>query len=162
MLPEICDFVEKTYIRKDLAGFTGDPEFVRTARNWKFMHDFLGASAVFSKSRTSIARVYWARGRSASAVEERMRLLNEADFAFRQAFVLCPYQSSVLENWLEFLCEQGRLNDAVLVARTVGDFNRGDQGLQTWVKNIERLASEGVARKQTNSPATTSPTADSP
>jgi len=159
---EICDFVEKTYVRKDLTGFAGDPQFVRTARNWKPLRDFLGASAVFSKSRSSIAKVYWARGRSATTVEDRSRMLNEADFAFRQAFALCPYQASTLQDYGNFLFEQKRFKDAVLVARTVEKFDPEDRGVKNWVKKIEELAEKASIVKQTNSAPLTSPTADFP
>jgi len=161
-LQAICDFVDKTYIRKDLTGFTGDPQFVRTARNWKPIRDFLGASAVFSKSRTSIARVYWGRGQSAATDEERAKMLKEADYAFRQAFALCPYQESTLQNWGDFLFVQRRFNDAVLVARAVGKFGPDDQWLRDWVKKVEQLAGEAVSGRRTNSLPLTSPTAGSP
>jgi len=159
---QICDFVEKTYIRKNLTGFTGDPQFVCTARNWKRVRDFLGASAVFSKSRTSIARVYWAHGLNAKTTEERTRMLKEADFAFRQAFALCPYQESTLKNYGDFLFEQKRFKDAVLAAHTVGQFDPEDKGVRNWVKEVEQLADQAATERQTNATPLTSPTADSP
>ena len=159
---EICDFAEKTYVRKDLTEFTGDPQFVCTSRNWKPVRDYLGASAVFSKSRTSIARVYWARARSAKTVEERTKLLEEADFAFRQAFALCPYQESTQQCFGAFLLEQMRFQDAILVARTIGRFGLADKSAQDWVKQVEKLAGAAAAMERTNSMGFPTPTGDSP
>jgi hypothetical protein len=155
---QICGFAEKTYVRKDLTGFTGDPQFVRTARNWKPIRDFLGASAVFSKSRTSIARVYWTRAQQAKTPRERERMLKEADFAFRQALALCPYQTDTVGNCVNFFFDQKRFADAVLVARTSGKFNIQNPQYQQWVQSVINAAAD----TDRSPPTAASPAKDSP
>ena len=48
------------------------------------------ACKTFSKLRNSIAGLYAWRVPKAKSPEEQQRMIKEADFAFRQAFALCP------------------------------------------------------------------------
>ena len=41
-----------------------------------------------------------------------------ADFAFRQAWALCPYSPEAIYRYVNFLLAQTRINDAVLIAET--------------------------------------------
>ena len=43
-----------------------------------------------------------------------------ADFAFRQAWVLCPYSPEAVFRYVNLLMSEGRTDDAVLVAETAG------------------------------------------
>jgi hypothetical protein len=43
-------------------------------------------------------------------------MLKEADFAFRQAFVLCPGSPEVVFRYVSLLASQKRLDDAIVVA----------------------------------------------
>ena len=45
-------------------------------------------------------------------------MIKEADFAFRQAFALCPYSPEAFSRYVNFLVPQHRLDDALLVAST--------------------------------------------
>jgi hypothetical protein len=100
-LKTVLDFAEKTYVRKDLSGFTGDLRFV---------HD-LDSQLMFSKLRKSIAGVYaW---RADQAGSDRQRMIDAADLAFRQALALCPYSPETNLRYSEFLVAQGRKADAI-------------------------------------------------
>src|SRR5437899_5305432 len=108
---EITDWVEKTYLRRNFQGFTGDRKFVRDDQ----------AQKSFSKLRSSIGGVYnWRIGNSKPATAERQRMLKEADFAFRQAFAFCPYSPEAVFRYVNLLIspEMQRFDDALLIAKT--------------------------------------------
>jgi beta-lactamase regulating signal transducer with metallopeptidase domain len=107
-LAEIAAFVEKVYLKHDLRGFSGDPRFVQDKE----------AQKNFSKLRNSIAGVYVWRSKNAKSPEEKKLMINEADFAFRQAFALCPANPEVLSHYGGLLLEQHRTEDARVLAET--------------------------------------------
>src|SRR5262249_43636278 len=85
---EVADWIERTYLRRNFNGFTGDRRFV---------HD-IDAQKSFCKLRTSIAGIYaWRLSRGSppefrpKSESEFRRLWQEANFAFLQAFAFCPY-----------------------------------------------------------------------
>jgi beta-lactamase regulating signal transducer with metallopeptidase domain len=112
-LSAVIDFVDKTYGRKDLSGFTGNPHFVQSANS----------QLTFSKLRSAIASVYaWRLGALkgiptpaedlAPSGNGRRRMIAAADLAFRQAFALCPYLLETV-NYANFLVSQDRKADAI-------------------------------------------------
>ncbi len=115
----VTDFVEKIYVRHDLSGFTGDP---------KFIHDNY-APKMFSKWRGSIGGLYsWRMGVSPDNGPvpheylpkndaDRQRLIAEADFAFKQAFAICPTSPEAVYRYVNFLLDQKRKSDALLIAQ---------------------------------------------
>jgi hypothetical protein len=105
-----------------LKGFKGDPNFVRTERIWKSMPDYVSPAHWISGMRMSVARLYAWRIQNVHARAEQERLLAPADFAFRQAFAVCPHQTDVMIAYGNFLWSQRRLRDAALIARTVARF----------------------------------------
>jgi len=108
----VADFVEKVYLRKDLDGFNGDRRFVQ--------NDSAGRS--FSHWRASIADLYAWRAAHAAGESEKARMALEADFAFRQAWALCPYSPDVVKRYTDFLNSQDRQVDANLVAASATEF----------------------------------------
>ncbi|MGD0411859.1 MAG: M56 family metallopeptidase [Verrucomicrobiota bacterium] len=115
----VTEFVNKVYARKDLGGFTGDPAFVQNEY----------AMQTFGKLRNSIAGLYAWRIRALKDVPNNEayfgdtllppeRIAAAADFAFRQAFALCPSSQDVVARYTHFLTAQNRAGDAILVART--------------------------------------------
>ncbi len=99
-------------MRHDLAGFTGDPRFIQ--------NDY--AQKMISKLRSSIAGIYkWRLGPAAPAEyqpetdAEKQALINEADFAFRQAFALCPSSPEAVFPYVSFLLQFRRLDDAQVI-----------------------------------------------
>lgn len=143
---EICEFADKTYVRKDLSGFSGDPQFVQTARMWKPMRDFVGASAVYSKSRANIANLYAWWAQNAAKLGERERMAKEADFAFRQALALCPYQSDTVGRYVNFLFQEKRFDESVMIARVALKFNSDNKEFQEWVKQVEASAEKSKTK----------------
>ena len=111
---KIVEFVERVYVRKDLKGFRGDPDFVRN----------LCAQQEFSKLRSSIAGAYAWRLSPYAPQEyqpktevDRQALVHAADFAFRQAFVLCPSSPEAIFRYVQLLLQRQRFDDALLVAQ---------------------------------------------
>jgi beta-lactamase regulating signal transducer with metallopeptidase domain len=115
-LAAVLDFVDKTYGRGDLSGFTGNSRFARDTDSQR----------MFSKLRSSIAGVYAWRVGGLEAVAtpaeylapagvESRRLSAAADFAFRQALALCPCSWEASLRYASFLVSQGRKADAIAV-----------------------------------------------
>lgn len=105
-LADVTEFVEKVYGKKDLNGFTGDKEFLQSEYFQK----------TFSKERENIAMLYAWRARQATDPVEKQRMNDAADFAFRQAFVLCPYSAEVVVSYVALLTNENKNADALLVA----------------------------------------------
>lgn len=107
-IKDLCDFAERTYLRRDFTGFKGDPKFVRDKV----------AQKSFSKLRNSIAGVYAWRLGVAQSAEERQKMLREADFAYRQAFAFCPYNLEALYKYVNLLLNVGRVEESILLVQT--------------------------------------------
>ncbi|HKS38152.1 MAG TPA: DUF2723 domain-containing protein, partial [Verrucomicrobiae bacterium] len=107
---EIAAFVDKLHVKRDLSGFKGDSRFVQNGRPQR----------LFSKLRSSIGGVYSWRAANAKSPVEKERMLKEADYAFRQAFALCPASPEVVFRYTSLLVAQGqdRLDDAIVVVET--------------------------------------------
>ena len=108
---QITSWAERVYLQRNFQGFTGDRRFVRDDQ----------AQKSFSKLRGAIAGVYnWRINTSKPGSPERARMLKEADFAYRQAFALCPYNPEVLFRFVTLLLspEVQRIDDALLLTRT--------------------------------------------
>jgi tetratricopeptide (TPR) repeat protein len=126
---EICDFAERTYVKNNFNGYTGDRAFVRDDDGQK----------AFSKLRSSQAGVYAWRLSPLCPPEYRQKskateeaLIRETDFACKQAFVFCPYSPEALQRYVVFLMQMAqneqmyghydkaitRLDDAILLIKT--------------------------------------------
>jgi hypothetical protein len=104
----IAAFVEKIQVKKDLSGFAGDPQFVQS-EYW---------CENFSKLRSAIGGLYEWRAQHAADAGEKKRMNDAADFAFRQAWALCPYSLETVFRYVALLTSQNRRADALLVAET--------------------------------------------
>jgi hypothetical protein len=132
---EIAAFAEKVFVRHDFSGFTGDPRFVQNAYSHK----------MFSKERSSIAGLYAWRALHTTDKSERKRMNDEADFAFRQAWALCPYSPEAVIRYVNLLMGEQRFSDALLVVETATKMPamKGKDGAQmpdlvNQLKNIQR------------------------
>lgn len=105
-LTEIVAFTDRVYLEHDLGGFRGDPRYIQ--------NEF--PQRIFSKVRSAIGGLYAWRAQNTQSPGEKERLLREAEFAFRQAFVLCPKSPEALFRYVNLLLMQKRLDDAILVA----------------------------------------------
>src|SRR5438477_152832 len=72
---------------------------------------------MFSKLRSSIGGVYAWRAKEASDSSEKKRMLDAADFAFRQAYALCPYSPEAVFRYVNLLLEQDRNAEALQIAQ---------------------------------------------
>ena len=106
-LPELIAFVERVYLRHDYDEFGGDPNFVQNDIPQK----------AFSKLRSSLGGLYVWRAQCAGSPAEKERMLKEAEFAFRQAFALCPASPEAVFRYISLLLGQKRLEDSLLVAQ---------------------------------------------
>jgi hypothetical protein len=104
----VCQFVEAVYGRKDWSGFSGDHAYVTNE----------SAMMAFGSLRGSIAGLYQWRLTHKTEADDVTRLRAEADYAFRQAFALCPTNLAVTFRYLSFLQEEGRPNDAIALIST--------------------------------------------
>jgi len=127
-VPELVAWAERLYLRHDYTGFTGDRRFIRDDQ----------AQKCFSKLRSAIGEVYARRLRTTNAAEQQ-RVIKEAEFAFRQAFALCPYHIETVAHYVQLLANLHRFDDALRIARTCLklDPNNGQvtgiiQNLETW------------------------------
>jgi hypothetical protein len=101
----VADFAKKVFLEHDFNGFTGDPRFVQNDYTCK----------MFSKERMNIAGLYVWRMNHAANDSEKKRMAREADFAYRQALALCPYNPEAKRDYVDFLQSRNRNADAALV-----------------------------------------------
>jgi len=137
---DVTAWVEKTYMRKDFTGFKGDRKFVRDE----------DAQKAFSKLRSSIGGIYAYRlgiqGNTFCAPEyrpktkeETERLTKEANFAFLQAFLFCPYSPEAVFRYVNFLIQNQRIDDAILVAETCLKFDPNNGSVVGLVQNLRAI-----------------------
>jgi tetratricopeptide (TPR) repeat protein len=137
-LTNIAAFIEKTYLRRDFTGFTGDRSFVRDDQ----------AQKAFSKLRSSIGGIYAWRisdpnNRNPIA---QQRMIKEAEFAFKQAFAFCPYSPEAVFRYVNLLLGMRRFDDAYVIASTclkLDPYNGQVLGLVKNLQDIRRQQAEG-------------------
>ncbi|EEF57330.1 M56 family metallopeptidase, partial [Pedosphaera parvula] len=125
---ELAAFVEKVYVQHDLSGFKGDPRFVQDEN----------ACKLFSKLRSSIGGVYKWHIKNAKTPDERASMNKEAEFAFKQAFALCPDNTETVFRYVQFLLPakvgdpMHRLDEAILIAEAAAHMPsfQGENGQQ--------------------------------
>lgn len=122
---DVCAFAERIILNKDLAGFKGDPKFIADG----------DAGKEFSKLRSSIAGVYAWRV-SNGAVDERNRMADEADFAFRQAYAMCPSSPEALFRYVNLLLARSRVDDAILLAQTTAKIDPKNESISSLVQQL--------------------------
>jgi hypothetical protein len=123
---EIAAFAQKTFGKQDFSGFTGDPRFIQNAYSHR----------MYSKLRSSIAGIYMWRLDQSAGEAEKDRMTRSADFAFRQAWALCPYSPEAVFRYVNFLLKQERFSDALVVAETAAQMPsmQGQDGEQ--IRNL--------------------------
>lgn len=124
---EVCDFIDRVFVRKDLKEFAGDPAYAGDAY----------ACKAFSRLRSSIAGVYHWRGVNAKDEAERKRMKRAADFAFRQALALCPYSPEAVFRYVSALVNDSRVDDALRVARVAVKFPDNEAQATRLIRELE-------------------------
>ncbi len=146
---ELTEFAERVYLHHDYSRFQGDENFV---------HDDVAQKA-FSKLRSSIAGVYsWRIGQPPSGGvmppnyiatgENRSLIEHEADFAFKQAFALCPYSPEAVYRYVQFLVSARRVNDAVMLAETAQKLDPQNTSFEYLIKNLKSISAQSGAMEQ--------------
>ncbi|HKX61618.1 MAG TPA: DUF2723 domain-containing protein [Verrucomicrobiae bacterium] len=134
-ISEICEFADRVHLRQDLTGYKGDRKFIRDEQ----------AQKAFSKLRSSIGGIYDWRFRNAtgqlqvvtqqlsqaglnrSAIEalqneqrrlsaEQVRMFQEAEFAYKQAYALSPLSPEAMQRLVNLLLAAGKLSEATAIA----------------------------------------------
>ena len=125
---EVAAFAQKTFGKRDFSGFTGDPRFIQNAYSY----------GMFSMLRSSIAGIYMWRLDHAASEAEKERMTRATDFAFRQAWTLCPYSTETVFRYVDLLISQNRRADALLVAETAAKMleMKGNDQLRTLVTEL--------------------------
>lgn len=124
---KICEFATTTFLDKELGEFKGDRAFVENAF----------ACKTYSKLRSAAAGVYAWRAKNSASADERKRMAREADFAFRQAFALCPYSPEAVFRYANQLAEQGRKKDALLLAQTGEQIDPRNRSFRNLIQDLE-------------------------
>lgn len=124
----ISEFAGKVFLKRDFGTYGADRRFVENtdAQMW------------FSKERSSIAELYVWRLEHANEYGEKQRMTDEADFAFRQAFALCPYSPEAVYRYVNLLVEQKRFDDALVVAETAARFKVPGAQFQLLINQLKR------------------------
>jgi tetratricopeptide (TPR) repeat protein len=107
----ICKFAENVYLHRDYTGFKGDPKFIRDDN----------AQKAFSKLRSSIGGVYNWRVNTAPNATVRQRMIQEAEFSFKQALAYCPFSPEAVFRYVNLILglnQPERIDDAILIALT--------------------------------------------
>ena len=143
----VCAFAEAVYGRKDRSQFSGDKEYVT--------NDF--APPAFSKLRVSIAGMYQWRLMNHPGAAEKVRLEAEADYAFRQAFALCPTSREALYRSVNFLLMESRIDDAIQMAGTACKLTPNDEQYENLLTQLKGYGEQMQMRKaaETVSPLST-------
>jgi hypothetical protein len=76
------------------------------------------AQESFSKARCAIGGLYEWRAARAKDNEEKARMNRAAEFAYQQAFALCPKSADAVVRYGGLLKDLKRTDDALLVAKT--------------------------------------------
>lgn len=128
---EVADFALRTYARRDLTGFKGDPKFVRDKQ----------AQKAFSKLRNAQGKSIfgWRAQQTIDRPELQQRYLKEAEFALKQAFAFCPYSPETVFNYASLLAGMGRYEDATRVAETCAEFDPDNAGVRDLVSQLRQL-----------------------
>jgi tetratricopeptide (TPR) repeat protein len=137
-IKQITDWVEKTYLRHNFNGFTGDR---------KFIHDD-DAQKAFSKLRSSIGGIYAWRLNGQIPAEYRPRspaeyqqILREAEFTFRQSFAFCPFSPEAVFRYVQLLVQLNRFDDALLIAQTCVKLDPYNGQVLSLVANLQDIKS---------------------
>ena len=141
----ICAFIERTYIRNNYEGYTGDHAFVRDN----------DAQKAFSKLRSSQAGMYAWRLNPVCPPEFRQKskatqdaLIRETDFAFKQAFAFCPYSPEAVFRYINFLLQYGRMDDAIMVAETCKKMDPYNDQITNLVEQLKSIKNQSAERTQ--------------
>lgn len=107
-LRAVCDFADKYGAGGHLEDYPGDKDFAGNTQ----------ARKCYSKLRSSQAGMYAWRAQNADSNDERKRMNDAADLAFRQSYAIYPSSPEAIYRYLNFLNTQQRVDDGILILKT--------------------------------------------
>ncbi len=131
---EVCDFAERVYVRQDLAGFKGNPQYLQDK----------AAQEGVSKLRYAIADVYLWRCSEATDTAEKERMLTEGMLAFQQAFALGPGNYEVVNNFSGMLAQMARFDDAKRIVQVSSMLSPTNA---TLLQRLEKAKADSIGAK---------------
>jgi hypothetical protein len=127
-LKAICDFVDKYGQGKHLEDYPGDKAFAANDQTRK----------CFSKLRSSIAGLYAWRAEQAKDNDERNRMYQAADLAFRQSYAICPNSPEAIYRYINLLVSRQRFDDAILITKTSLHLDPENEQFKSLLSQLER------------------------
>jgi len=125
---ELCDFAAKYGSGKQLAGYPGDKDFAANDE----------ARKAFSKLRSSIGGLYAWHSQNDSNGDDRKRMYDAADFAFRQSYACCPYSPEAVYRYVNLLVTHQRTEEALLLAKTSARLDPENHEMHALVTQLEK------------------------
>ena len=123
---EICNWIERTYQRRDLSDFEGSHEFVRDN----------DAQKGFSKLRAAIAGLYTWRSLNTKDSALRQRYQREAHFAYRQAIAFGPINPETVFKFINLLSTMNQHDDAIRLAQTYRKLDPANPSSLIFVRQV--------------------------
>lgn len=123
---EICEWIERTYQRRDLSNFQGSPEFIRDN----------DAQKGFSKLRAAIAGLYTWRSLNTKDPVLRQRYQREAHFAYRQAIAFGPINPETVFKFINLLSTMNQHDDAIRLAQTYRKLDPANPSSLIFVRQV--------------------------
>lgn len=117
---QVCDFADKYGSGKHFEDYKGDKRFAENE----------AARKTFSKLRSSIGGLYAWRAENSEDADERKRMYQSADLAFRQSYAMYPSSPEVIWRYVNLLVSHRRYDDAVLIAKTSLHLDPDNQQLE--------------------------------
>jgi hypothetical protein len=127
-LDDVCKFVRKVYLDRDLAGFKGDPRYLETE----------GLQRTYGKLRSAVGGIYNWRMNNPGESRNRERMAAAADTVFKQAFALCPSSPEVVFRYVNLLVSTARIRDALKVAELANEL-RSEPQMDGLIKELKRM-----------------------
>jgi hypothetical protein len=126
---EVCAVAKRLCQKTVPSDFKGDPRFLGDD----------AARKTFSKLRSADGAMYaWRMNHGISSLDKR-HMAREAELAYKQAYVLCPYSPEAVGRYGSFLVEQDRLEEARDFARSAVDLSHSDPYPDQLEKYIEQV-----------------------
>jgi hypothetical protein len=126
---EVAAFVDRAHLRGELSGLDADSQFVASP----------GAQRIFSKLRSALGGIYSWRARNTQNSAVKQRMMDEADFAFRQAWALCPRSPEAVFRYINSLIEQRRFDDAIIVAETAAKADPREPNFANLLDAVQKM-----------------------
>jgi tetratricopeptide (TPR) repeat protein len=128
-IKDLCDWADRTYLRHDFAGFTGDRKFVRDD----------DAQKAFSKMRSAVgASIYDWHAHNSADPAERALAAKEAEFAFKQSFAYCPFSPEPVFHLMNLLLASNRIDDALRVLQTCHNLDPYNDQINNLIEQLQR------------------------